>query len=178
MGPGWVFPLQAPNRFVVARDRFGNELHFMENWRQSGKMRISAHVPFPYYREIPSINVSMSRSPQAIAGEVRRRIIPEFREAYKKAKQEHEQHHKRRVSAIHSALAVYGALGNRFRCGNKQLERTGDIRVHPLLFGVRALEIDSDYHTGEPSCTLTIKLDTVSACRLIRYLRVIEKLKK
>ena len=138
----------------------GGRLYFSAG-RQRGQLHISASVADslrehrPYYRhgEAPktSINVSESKGAERIAGDVRRRLLPEHeREAAACAanKARHDDHNAKHILALTKVAAPFG---EHIQCD----ERTGE---------PRPLSIDREGKfslTAKPYCdSLKLEIET------------------
>jgi hypothetical protein len=80
---------------------------------RKGRISFSGQYPHPYYPSDPAerayITVSASRSPQSIAGDVQRRLLPRYQKSYAAAvarQEADEAYERRRCDALEMLAAI------------------------------------------------------------------------
>jgi hypothetical protein len=115
-------PEQGERHYVTLRHDDGRAFVLNSTWNGAGKLHVSGIYPkddgrhmgprewgaLRYDEQAPTINVSASRSAQAIAADITRRFLPTYTALYRAcvAKQQEQTHYRNNVATTAAQLAA------------------------------------------------------------------------
>jgi len=149
----------------LARSAEGRQLLFRLEWNKNDRLEISGswgmglYQFLPYNREKTEITVSRKKSPEKIAKEIERRLLPAYERMFAKAvrhKEANDSYEKRKKDALEAIKAAIGGDAHFTSDGNK-------------VYSYEPYNCDAEFYTDEVKLELRLPLE--KAVRMLKWLK-------